>query len=238
MFFKKKILSRTIEFYPWGEDIVDIRPYPVPASTKVPNWYKKLRPYGEDSTYSHLKPNVTLKVCVPFLDAMTAGYSVVLSHSVVVEKIDGLSSINWPWGGKILTHHEPYQIVPDLVPKGFLSLPMKWEFNYGIKLPKGYSLLVVHPINRNDLPFQTITGFVDADTYTKPINFPFFLLEDFTGVIEAGTPIAQLIPIKREPWSMKKKKYDLNLIKKIDGKFYTLVEKAYKKFFWQRKNYN
>jgi hypothetical protein len=44
---------------------------------------------------------------------------------------------------------------------------------------------------------------VDTDTYTSPVNFPFTLNDPkFEGLIPAGTPIAQVIPFKREQWEM------------------------------------
>ena len=42
-----------------------------------------------------------------------------------------------------------------------------------IELPPGYSLLVTHPINREDLPFTTLTGLVDVDLYSMAfVHFP------------------------------------------------------------------
>src|SRR5215472_2332366 len=47
------------------------------------------------------------------------------------------------------------------------------EFSWDFETPPGYSLLCTHPINRTDLPFRTVTGLVDCDTfYDTPLNFP------------------------------------------------------------------
>ena len=64
---------------------------------------------------------------------------------------------------------------------------------------------------------------------------PFFIRENFHGFIEAGTPIAQILPFSRESWesdySIKEKEnYGIEQIKK----FY---ERGYKKLFWSKKNY-
>ena len=47
-------------------------------------------------------------------------------------------------------------------------------------------------------------GIVDTDTYKASVNFPFVLNEPdtFEGLIPAGTPIAQVIPFKRESWEI------------------------------------
>jgi hypothetical protein len=82
-----------------------------------------------------------------------------------------------------------------------------------------------------------MSGFVDTDQYDmSPINFPFFLKEDFEGTIKNGTPIAQVIPIKRDSWSLEKLPYDKGNIKTafIVRK---LLEKSYKIQFWNKKDY-
>ena len=51
--------------------------------------------------------------------------------------------------------------------------------------------------------FKILPGIVDTDTYTPPVNFPFVLTdENYEGLIPAGTPLAQVIPFKRESWEM------------------------------------
>jgi hypothetical protein len=53
---------------------------------------------------------------------------------------------------------------------------------------------------RDDLPFYSLPSIVDTDRHPAPVNFPFFLRKDFTGILESGTPIMQIIPFKREEW--------------------------------------
>jgi hypothetical protein len=53
------------------------------------------------------------------------------------------------------------------------------------------------------LPFTTLGGLVDADLYRDNfINFPARWRDPgFNGVLPKGTPIAQIIPVKRNEWS-------------------------------------
>jgi hypothetical protein len=52
-------------------------------------------------------------------------------------------------------------------------------------------------------PFTILDGIVDTDSYNAPVNFPFVLNDwGFEGLIPAGTPMAQVIPFKRESWQM------------------------------------
>ena len=56
------------------------------------------------------------------------------------------------------------------------------------------------PVNRDDLPFRTLTGLVDADLYSLAfVNFPARWHDpDFSGTLPKGTPVAQVVPIHRE----------------------------------------
>jgi hypothetical protein len=77
---------------------------------------------------------------------------------------------------------------------------IKFNSFWTIELPPGYSLLVTHPVNRDDLPFTTLTGLVDADLYSLAfVNFPARWRDPhFTGTLAKGTPVAQCLPIRRE----------------------------------------
>jgi hypothetical protein len=46
-----------------------------------------------------------------------------------------------------------------------------------------------------------MAGIVDSDKYHGAGNIPFFLKEEFEGLIPKGTPYAQIIPIKRAEWT-------------------------------------
>jgi hypothetical protein len=52
--------------------------------------------------------------------------------------------------------------------------------------------------------FTILPGIVDTDQYKAAVNFPFVLNEadKFEGLIPAGTPMAQVIPFKRDSWKM------------------------------------
>jgi hypothetical protein len=66
---------------------------------------------------------------------------------------------------------------------------IKFNNVWTIETPAGYSLLFTHPFNRGDLPFTTIAGMVDADSYTDNlITFPARCHDsNFGGVLPKGT---------------------------------------------------
>ena len=80
---------------------------------------------------------------------------------------------------------------------------IKFNCFWTIEAPPGYSVLFTHPANRTDLPFTTLTGLVDCDTFhDSSLNFPARWHEpNFNGVLPKGTPVAQCLPVKRESWS-------------------------------------
>jgi hypothetical protein len=114
----------------------------------------------------------------------------------------------------------------------------KWHNPWAIRTPKGYSTLFVQPFHRESL-FTILPGIVDTDLYLPTVNFPFVINDpDFEGLIPEKTPIAQVIPIKRDSWKMsigdEKDIEDLLLVRR---KLQTKLFDRYKKFFWSKKEY-
>jgi hypothetical protein len=70
-----------------------------------------------------------------------------------------------------------------------------------------------------------------------PVNLPFLLKDNFEGLIPKGTPIAQIIPIKRDNWNSEVKDYNKNASFDIDM-IKSIVERSYKKTIWKKKNYD
>jgi hypothetical protein len=200
-------------------------PKPTPAAKHVPDWYRKM-PGVNDKI-------MTVKKCVPFLDVMTSGY--IISSPVDVY-FDG-SSFSELSKVKAVSMHHTEQTVDVPVPFGFSTQPYKWENFFTISTPKGYSTLFVHPTNRYDLPFLSISGVVDTDAHPIPVNFPFFLKDGFKGVIPAGTPIIQAIPFKRENWISKVE--DSAPVKEHPDvyRMHNPPFGFYKKHWWSRKTY-
>lgn len=200
-------------------------PKPEPASKHMPEWYRKLSGVDEGI--------MTVKKCIPFLDAMTAGYIIPLPVDVnfTGKEFANLSKV------PVVSMHHKEQISEVSIPVGFSDQPYKWENFFTVTTPKGYSTLFIHPINRNDLPFMSISGIVDTDAHPVPVNFPFFLKEGFTGIIPAGTPLIQAIPFKREDWvseveDTKPPKEHPEVFRMHNPPF-----GFYKKNWWSKKNY-
>ena len=214
-----------------------------PSSEFIPEWYRTSpsKLVGTNSELSINNPvatNTTYKSCTPFFDAITAGYMVYLTADIeVIKKENNLPYIMWRTQRKIITDHSLDQWKGLPCPEGYSPFVYKWHNQFNIKLPKDYSLLFLSPINRFDLPFLSITGIVDCDMYTGTVHFPFFIKNSFTGIIEKGTPIVQIIPIKREYWKKEHGSYNAEDDILHQEKFLSTIKRSYKNNYWRRKEY-
>jgi hypothetical protein len=126
---------------------------------------------------------------------------------------------------------------PIPVPIGCESSHYAWTIPYYFKTPKEYSILITHPLNRHELPFVTLSGIVQSDQVLQTGNLPFFIKDGYSGVVEAGTPIAQIIPIKNNSWKIENNK-ELKVIgEEMNNKTRRIFGGWYKKNIWTRKEY-
>ena len=198
---------------------------PKPASRFLPKWYRKLE--------GVINGSPTIKKCVPFLDSMASGYMITTSVDVYYNGEGFENKSVRP----IVDRHLEIQIDGIDLPDEYHPQPFKWINMFVVETPRGYSSLFLHPLNRPDLPFYSLSGVVETDTFPVQVNFPFFIRKDFRGVIPAGTPIAQVIPFKRNDWVSK-----VDEVTGIDlpADYYNHANPPfnyYKRNFWQRKKY-
>ncbi|HEY2527016.1 MAG TPA: hypothetical protein VGJ20_03545 [Xanthobacteraceae bacterium] len=187
-------------------ELEDLLPRPIPAIMGLPDWFKALPQKAFNPTMG--EETHTVKKCPPFIDAMTFGFLIPLATDLEVR--DGEFSWNFEvpkgfvseYSHSPIGFHDPSQIAgtPFFDDDRFA---IKFNNFWTIQAPPGYSLLFTHPVNRADLPFTTLTGLVDCDTfYDSPLNFPARWHDpDFNGVLPKGTPVAQCLPVKRETWT-------------------------------------
>lgn len=207
--------------------------YPQPASKFIPEWYKNLESYigGKKIPTGQGDTSATIKKCIPVFDAITAGYIISLSADVFVTQRDNSPYYEWSNFGLVQFH--PVEQAPKHPLANGFSYP-KWMNPWAIKTAPGYSTLFVQPFHR-DSAFTILPGIVDTDTYSAPVNFPFVLNDSkFEGIIPAGTPIAQVIPIKRDVWNMQLGNADqVRVTTRLQSKMFD----RYKSLFWHRKEY-
>ena len=183
--------------------LVDLLPRPVPAQLALPDWLRQMAPRVPSAV--HQRSVRTVKQCPPFVDAMTHGFMILLPCDVNVHH----GEFSWDWAlppvsaaghpRAPMSFHVPEQIAGSPLANG-RQVALKFNSFWTIELDAGWSLMAVHPINRADLPFHTLTGMVDADRFNDVgINFPAIWVEPaFEGVLARGTPVAQCYAVSRE----------------------------------------
>lgn len=187
-------------------ELEGILPRPMPAVQGLPGWFKALPPQATSTTDQ--TEIMTIKKCPPFIDAMTYGFLMPLADDLRVENGEFFWDRDVPAGTVHNFSHSPIDFHDSAQVAGTPyhdddRFIIKFNNFWTIKTPPGYALLFTHPVNRVDLPFTTISGMVDTDTFFDGlVNFPARWHDvNFSGVLPKGTPIAQCIPVKREVWS-------------------------------------
>ncbi|MES2664690.1 MAG: DUF6065 family protein [Pseudomonadota bacterium] len=170
---------------------------PFPAKAYLPDWFRKL-PAVDPAVESRDNTGLTVKRCLPFLDAMTTGWILPLAATVRLEVSDNGTRVDaaWEFDRPLVANHGMHQVAGN--PMGARP-PCKFLNHWTITTPPGWSCLFVDPLNRSNGVVQVVAGIVDTDTYRSPIHFPFFATaKDGLHVIEKGAPLVQVIPFRRD----------------------------------------
>ncbi len=227
------MFSKKITFCATDEGMLNIWPHPKPASRVIPEEYKKLKRFTDGNLHAP-----TVKTCMPFLDSMSMGYIIPFDQDYVVDPVENDFSVT-PASkeqGEFGFHNQT-------------QLPKEWHKTTGenagkfinkwlIKTPPGYSCLFIHPMNRLEERWKIIEGVVDTDNYVNIINFPFILKKrDKQFLIKKGEPMVQVVPFKRESFTMWSGFY----MEKLHSKTINLLNSEwmdrYKKMFWKKKSF-
>lgn len=249
---------KRIRFIPYNQYVLNnLRP-PQPARQYLSNWYKD----GESAIFNDTLKRASLsdknisggmKSCMPFFDAMVSGYIMETWESIeIYENSNGI--LKWryveknpytdEWEEKNNVHQNMLEerhgdsgsTIPR--PAGHSENHMILQGKWGVRLPKGWSLLVSHPMNRWDLPFTVTSGIIDSDEWWTSGNIPFFFVEGWTGIIPAGTPFCQLTPIKRSSWAAYVSVLSTPRVKYLSDKVGGKSLGWYKKNVWVKKQYD
>lgn len=220
--------------------------YPKPSSQEIPQWYKELGSYinDEKKPLDDYGTTSTIKKCMPVFDAITSGYILYTYVDIFVSKkyknVEGpiVHELEYYWPSLNPIQFHPVSQAPNYPQKVDGSLYPKFINPWSIKTEKGYSSLFLPPLHRDSI-FTIMPGVVDTDKYILPVNFPFtFNDPEFEGLIPAGTPMAQVIPFKRDDWkilinkkNISKEQHEVELT--LRSRFF----ESYKNSFRVKKNY-
>lgn len=240
-----------IKFYPGDNEIGGFAPAPVPASTEMPEWFRKLSPYqsdykevikGDDNApnpHSGHFLNTTAKKCMSMIDTFTTGYYFLCPADIYFDTTDE-NQIQMKWRHpqySFVLNHTPSQVGDYPLGDDFCNEHLRWLPYWMAVTPPGYSTLFTHPFHRLDLPFFTMPGVVDTDGMPSAGALPFHIKKGFKGIVKRGTPIAQAIPFKRESWEHEvvdhRPQDVIDRLNLVNSTF----SGAYKDHMWERKSF-
>lgn len=216
-----------MEFYT-HPDNEGVLPEPKPAAKFMPEWFKKV-PIRIEPRDAFGAPTLTIKQCMPVLDAMSLGYVIPLCGDLHVKTNHDCTEIAVTNPSMQLAEFHDIRQIGDRTAPGWPAQPIKFVNPWVIKTAPGWSTLILPLINRaGEDHFTCLSGMVDTDRYPKEINFPaIWHTPNFDDIIPAGTPLVVAIPIKRsaipkQPVIRKMKKKEFLLIdtirKKLDSR--------------------
>lgn len=241
-----------IKFIYHNDIAYEMNVHPEPAKKFLPQWYKSMSPYaktiqnpnGREIIVEEQTSNATAKKCTPMLDGITSGYVVPLWCDVQVRQIK--DEKNGLWGPRIT-----WRIDPDVfdlhgpssreipAPLGYDPIVFKLLTYFRIETPKGYSVMVHTPSGHYNLPFYAVPAVIDSDKSVIDNNFPCWVQQGFEGIVEKGTPIAQVTPFKRSDWQMETSVISFEEHRKNEQiSFQSNILNNYIRNIWSKKEYN
>jgi hypothetical protein len=229
-----------VETYAPTEQINRVIPPPTPASRTIPEWYKGIPRHSDN--LNKTRDTFTVKACIPYLDAMTAGYTLNTWCDIEIQQVNvnGIIEPAFRWDSELWPIEDrPISTSTGLQRlNGYSNWSFAWNMPWGIKTPEGYSALITHPLNRPDLPFITFSGLVDTDLFSAPGSALFCISTGFEGVIPKGTPFLQVIPIKRHAWELKVNNDLRGHQNSLREEAINLEGGTYKSKHWTKKDYS
>ncbi len=256
LFLIGKALMNKIKFYPSEHNTPFVKehvPPPKPSHQAISSWFRDAPRYQNndknmitDSRSGY--HNLTVRHCMPFIDVMSSGYVLTTWTDIFIKRQE--DEIFLAYGDNDLV--TKFNVSPIQYQKNFQShVPQMsghdaflyaWSTYWRIKTPEGTSCLFTQPFNRTDLPFFTLSGIIDTDTWNGSDVLNFALKKDFEGLIPKGTPYVQIMPFKRQEWSSEiQDDPDLDLLKLRHTVSETRMAEAksghYRDNLWSKKTY-
>jgi len=198
----KKLFGKKnyIRFYCFQPGIKEL--YPIaPISSLKRSWIED-SPIKEETKDSSF---VWTQNCPAIKKIMNTGFVVKSPIDFQIEtKFEG-EAINWKSSTSLLNDQDFISIHSkeqselifddkDDVAKGIIKVNLPWKFECSDDI-----IFLMMPIKyNNEKRFYSATGILDG-RYTNDINVQlFWRIKDGNSIIEAGTPLCQIIPIKRK----------------------------------------
>lgn len=200
----------TIEFKTFDKDNKTFEYYkPVLAKKYLPEWWRNF----PSRNGFMMEPTVTFRGCPAMQDLLATGWYIVLTKDVEVfhdtsgnrstwQVIDpeNNSHIGTPPHAQSQMHQDLHYATRE---DGVVQTAFKFKTGIGIITPPNYSIMMTDPFLFQHRDFSTWQGIMHTDYFNNALEncqvicYP---KVENSFKIKAGTPIAQIIPYKREEW--------------------------------------
>ena len=212
--------------------LLDHLPHPQPAARHLPEWLRQMPAHVPSA-----EQTPTVKNCMPFLEAMTAGYLIPVPTDITItlELVGNLRVDVAGFDVPLVDVHSGDQ----LLGAPYSTTPVvKFRTPWLIRTPPGYSTLVLPPLNRFEIPFLPLAGLVETDTYYRQIAFPTLCTMALGQQVKLtkGTPLVQVIPVPRDAWSSQVGPCDPEANRAQDD-HWDANHHMYREQHWQKKSF-
>lgn len=236
-------MSKKIKFVARSDWDYEVQPRPIPAYKLVPDWFRQATPYiptsqdptGTRPTFVNEIPAFNFKKCTPMLDALVTGYVITVPVDTYIEYIDNQPYIRTKTRKTYFENHNHRSVELD-TPFGYSQQVVKFDNGWIPVTPKGYSVLVTSPFGYRNLPFLQVPAVIDSDKSFFEISLPLWV-KFGNQEVPKGTPLAVIVPFKREAWEAEFSIYDGDYRAYEERTYGATMFNHYKKKIWSRKEY-
>lgn len=180
---------------------------PISAKDAIPEWFKQ--------TPLINKNIATIKTCPAINDILRCGY-IIRAETDIPVIVDLLNKdAHTDKSSPIALPSHPLEQF-DKCPHHNRASAFKFTIPFGIKTDPGYSCLYLDPWMHTNQDFTISEGIIDTDTFFSGFNIIAMINRKTDFIIPKGTPIAQIIPYRRETWNFEIIKTDLALASDIN----------------------
>jgi len=213
---------------------------PEPIRMHLPKWYKDVSPVISNDVPFPKAGNFTVKKCIPVLDYLTSGYLMRFTTEVAIVPEETVDEQGFAWElpmamNMVDTH--PHAQCPITI-NGKKRPYIRFNTEYVVRTPPGYSCLVYQPLMHFENRFTFISAIIDTDVYDGEMKATGWIEEQEPFVIEIGTPMVALFPFKRDEWKMEIKDQLFDRSKsKVETFLHRKFYNFYKQYFHNKKRY-
>jgi hypothetical protein len=241
---------KTITFFSMMEGVADTYPI-IEAAKAKPNWIESIRQHYKNQKFSDNEKTNHIYRCPGINDLVSTGFILTAPWDISIEPApDG---VDFRWGvpianpekyfpGSIITGHAPRNGLENLPARpGSVRTIVHLSTPWHIIVPDDLKFIMIPLPYPDSFEFEAQSGILDP-SISSELNCQIRWLDNKTaGVIKAGTPLCQLIPLSEDKFKLVVRDKTENDEKWVSVRTYlnhctfaprrNIIKNAYKKFF-------